>query len=134
MENTSLAAPSMRKTRKWSLASIAGAVLSAFLASLCCLGPLVFAVLGIGGAGLLVKFEPYRPYFTVLTLGLLGAGFYFTYRAPRRAAKTASTAGGAECACEHPTSNKVGKVMLWLATLLVIGFLGFPYVAAALFN
>jgi hypothetical protein len=26
-------------------------------------GPLIFALLGLGGAGLLVKFEPYRPYF-----------------------------------------------------------------------
>ena len=106
------------------------AVASAFLASLCCLGPLLFAVLGIGGAGLLVKFEPYRPHFAVLTLSLLAAGFYFTY-APARAPKVAA---GADCACEHPKRNKLGKVMLWISTLLVIGFLIFPYIAAHLFG
>ena len=117
-------------SRKWTAASVAGAVVSAFLASLCCLGPLVFAVLGIGGAGLLVKFEPYRPYFTVLTLGLLGAGFYFTYR-PRRVAAVADEPA---CDCPHPTSNRLGRIILWMATVLVVGFLSFPYIAARLFG
>ena len=117
-------------SRKWTAASVAGAVVSAFLASLCCLGPLVFAVLGIGGAGLLVKFEPYRPYFRVLTLGLLGAGFYFTYR-PRR---VAAVADGPACDCPHPTSNRLGRIILWMATVLVVGFLSFPYIAARLFG
>ncbi len=107
-----------------------GAIGAALAASICCLGPLLFAVLGIGGAGLLVKFEPYRPYFAVLTLLLLAAGFYFTYR-PARAPKVA---GGADCACENPKSNKLGKVMLWTSTTLVIGFLIFPYIAAHLFG
>jgi len=117
-----------KSIKTWTAASTAGAVASAFLASLCCLGPLLFAVLGIGGAGIVVKFEPYRPYFTVLTLGLLGAGFYFTYRPLQTATN------GAECACEHPRSNKLGKVMLWVAAALVVGFLGFPYFAAHLFT
>lgn len=120
--------PSQR-SRKWTTASVAGAVVSAFLASLCCLGPLVFAVLGIGGAGLLVKFEPYRSYFTLLTLGLLGLGFYFTYR-PRRV----PAADGPACDCPHPKSNRLGRIMLWIATVLVVGFLSFPYIAAHLFG
>jgi len=127
LENVSTATLSLKK---WSIASMGAAVASAFLASLCCLGPLLFAVLGIGGAGLLVKFEPYRPHFAVLTLSLLAAGFYFTY-APARAPKVAA---GADCACEHPKGNKLGKVMLWISTVLVIGFLIFPYIAAHLFG
>ena len=131
MQNTSPVPP---PGSRWSIASVGGAVVSAFLASLCCLGPLVFALLGIGGAGLLVKFEPYRPYFTVLTLGMLGLGFYFTYRRPRLAAATAGAPSGPECGCEHPKPNNIGKVMLWVATVLVAGFLAFPYLAATLFN
>jgi mercuric ion transport protein len=106
-----------------TIALRAGALVTAFLASLCCLGPLAFAVLGLGGAGALLKFVPFRPYFAVLTLALLGAGFYFTYR-PARAAADAS-----DCDCAHPKSNTLGKAMLWIATLLVISFLGFPYIA-----
>ncbi len=115
----------------WSIATLAGAVVSAFLASLCCLGPLLFALLGLGGAGLLVKFERYRPYFMVLTLGLLALGFYVTYRKPKAAA-AADVQGGLACDCEHPKSNRLGKVMLWVATVFVAGFLAFPYLAAAL--
>jgi mercuric ion transport protein len=113
-------------------ASAAGAVLSAFLASLCCIGPLVFAMLGIGGAGLLVKFEAYRPYFTGLTAALLAAGFYLTYR--RRTAAVVSAIEGPACDCEHPNANRLGRVMLWVAAVLVVAFWSFPYVAARLWG
>ncbi len=120
------------RTSRWSLAASTSSIISAFIASICCVGPLVFALLGIGGAGLLVKFEPYRPYFIVVTLALLGTGFYFTYRKPRLAA--AGPAGGPECACPAPRANRAGKIVLWIATILVVGFLSFPYIAAHLFG
>ena len=118
------------KTQRWSLAANAGAIVSAFLASVCCVGPLVFALLGLGGGALLVKFEPYRPYFTVLTLALLGAGFYFTYRKP----KLESVGEGDACGCPAPRTNRVGRIMLWISTLLVLGFLLSPYLAPILFG
>ncbi|MHB1845683.1 MAG: mercuric transporter MerT family protein [Deltaproteobacteria bacterium] len=121
--------PALAKTpsRRWSIAAVGGAILSAFLASACCLGPLVFALLGLGSAGLLMKFEPYRPYFMVLTLGMLGVGFYFTYRKPR-VAEAGAAASTPDCDCEHPKSNKLGRILLWVATAVVLGFLLFPYV------
>ena len=119
------------KARKWSLTASVSSIISAFIASICCVGPLVFALLGIGGAGLLVKFEPYRPYFMTVTFALLGAGFYFTYRKPKTAA---AVEGGPECACPAPRANRAGKVMLWVATVLVAIFLAFPYLAPVLFG
>jgi mercuric ion transport protein len=113
------------KNQKWSIAASASSIISAFIASLCCVGPLVFALLGIGGAGLLVKFEPFRPYFMVVTFALLWTGFYFTYRKPKQAA-----ASGPACDCPAPRTNRAGKIMLWVATVLVVGFLAFPYIAA----
>lgn len=89
-------------------ASLAGAVLSAVAASACCIGPLAFAMLGLGGAGFLVAMEPYRPIFAVVTLGLLGVGFYTTYRP--RAAKID------DCGCEMPMTNRVGRWTLWGAS------------------
>jgi mercuric ion transport protein len=120
------------KSRRWSLAASISSIISAFIASFCCVGPLVFALLGIGGAGLLVKFEPYRPYFIAVTFALLGTGFYLTYRKPKVAA--AGPTGGPECDCPAPRANRAGKIMLWIATILVVGFLSFPYVAAHLFG
>ena len=104
-------------------ASLAGSITAAVAASACCLGPLVFAMLGIGGAGFLVALEPYRPLFTVLTFGLLAVGFYTTYRN-----KPAD-----DCGCEMPKTNRTGKRLLWMSTVLVAVALGFPYLTPYLF-
>jgi mercuric ion transport protein len=122
------------RSRRWSLTASISSIFSAFIASACCVGPLVFALLGIGGAGLLVKFEPYRPYFIVVTFALLGTGFYFTYRKPKAAAPTTAVEGGPECACPAPRANRAGKIMLLVATVLVLAFLSFPYLAPYLFG
>jgi mercuric ion transport protein len=121
----------LERSKVWSGASVAGAVVAAFASSLCCLGPLVFAALGIGGAGLLLKLTPYRAPLAAVTLLFLAAGFYFTYRRPRLAAVT--NAGDPSCACELPRTNRLGRVMLWAATFTVLGLLSFPYLARYLF-
>lgn len=116
---------------KLPIAASLGSIVSAFIASACCVGPLVFALLGLGGAGLLVKFEPYRPYFIAITVALLGTGFYLTYRKPKVAIAQGE---GAACACPAPRTNRAGRVMLWVATVLVAVFLAFPYIAAAIWG
>lgn len=118
--------------RTLTAASFGGAIVAAFASALCCLGPLLFAVLGLGGAGLLVKLEAYRPYFAAVTLLLLGAGFYLTYRRPRLA--PASASAGPACECALPRANRFGRVMLWIATAVVAGFLAFPYLARLIFD
>ena len=65
------------------------------------------------------RLEPFRPYLLVLTFGLLGAAFYFTYRAPQ-------VACGTEGACEMPAANRAGKVLLWIAAAIVILASTFP--------
>lgn len=112
-------------TKKLAAASVGGAVAAAFAASLCCLGPIVLAALGLGGAGLLVKFEAYRPHLATLTVVLLGAGFYLTYRRPRIAHGTA--AGAPVCECQRSTASRLGGVVLWVASVVVVVLLSFPY-------
>ncbi len=70
--------------------SIAGAIASAFIASLCCAGPLVAASVGVTGvAGLFGPLEPFRPLFIALAIALLVHAFVRPYRrAPRDAAPT----------------------------------------------
>lgn len=116
--------------RRLEAATLGGALISALGASACCLGPLVLAALGIGGAGLLVKLEPWRPWLTGVTLALLGAGFHLSYR---RVPRPAAEEGGA-CACEHPRASRAGRRMLWVATGGVVAFLAFPYLAPILFG
>lgn len=100
-------------------AAAAGSVLSSVVASACCIGPLVFAFFGISGAAFAQRFEHLRPYFLVLTYALLGGAFYFTYW-PQEAA---CGPGGA---CEMPRTNRFGKAMLWLATIVVLLATTFP--------
>jgi len=121
-------------------ASLGGAVAAAFAASACCIGPLIFALAGIGGAGALVALEPYRPVFTALTAGLLGAGWYLTYREtkPAKALPTGpnllkTTATPDDCGCEMPKANRAGKRLLWVATAIAAFALGFPYLTPYLF-
>jgi MerR family Zn(II)-responsive transcriptional regulator of zntA len=106
-------------------AAAGGAVLSGIVASACCIGPLVFGLLGISGAAFASRFEPLRPYFLVLTYGLLVGAFYFTYR-PQAAA-----CGPGE-ACAMPRANHVGRALLWLAAVAVVLVTAFPYYAAYL--
>lgn len=113
-------------------ASIGAAVVAAFASSLCCIGPLVFAVLGLSGAGLLVKLEAYRPLLAVVTVVLLGSGFYLTYRRPRLAGSGAS--GGPACDCAVPVANRLGRLALWVAAAVVAAFLAFPYLAGVIFG
>ena len=107
-------------------AVLAGSVLGGILASACCLTPVVFALLGISGAALAHGFEPLRPYMLLLTYGLLGGGFYLAHRPRPR-----------ECApgelCAMPAASRVGRVMLWVVTLLVLLTTTFPWYSQYLF-
>lgn len=118
-------------------ASLGGAVAAALAASACCVGPLIFALLGIGGAGFLIALEPYRPVFTGLTLGLLAGGWYLTYKSPLFAREPAGgielERAAAECDCAMPRTNRAGKRLLWAATGLASMALAFPYLTPFLF-
>jgi mercuric ion transport protein len=117
----------MSSEQKLSARTAAAAVFTGLLASACCIGPLVLAILGIGGAGLLVKFEPYRPYFMGFTFLLLALGFYFAYFR-----KPAATGGSVdECGCEKPQQGKWGKVMLWVATVVSLLAMASPQLLAS---
>lgn len=101
--------------------TIIGAVVAAVGASVCCIGPVVLTALGAGAlSAAAIKFEAYRPAFLIVTVAFLGSGFYTTYRLS--AAERCATDG----TC-RPSSKRVAKVVLWLATLLVILLVTFPY-------
>jgi mercuric ion transport protein len=115
-----------------------GAVVAAFLASLCCVGPLLFVAFGVG-AGLASTFEPLRPALTVLTVAFLAAGFYVVYG--RRPAAVSMTTGAATAAatgagcvpdgtpdgtCAIPRNRGRDQVLLWVATVVALVLLTFP--------
>src|SRR5262249_56689699 len=92
MEDTSEL--SLSPSRKWTIVSAAGAVLAAVGASLCCIGPLAFAVLGIGGGGLLGEVVGWPPPFFLGARGVFGVGVFFSLPAPPVAADGRRRGGG----------------------------------------
>lgn len=58
-----------------------GGILGAMLASACCVLPLALVTLGVSGAwiGNLTMLDPFKPYIAVVTLALIGGGFWHIY-------------------------------------------------------
>src|ERR1700693_2474 len=96
-----------------------GAIASAIAASICCFGPLVLALLGLGGGALLLRLEPYRPYSLAAAALFLGAAFYLAYcRRPEEECTSGS-------ACAHPSSPRVPRIALWIVAAIVVLAAGF---------
>lgn len=98
--------------------------LAAIGASLCCVAPLVLVTLGIGGAWVstLTRFEPARPVFVVLTLGLLALAWHRLYRAP------AACEPGKPCA--EGAVQRRQRLIFWLVSVPLLLLLAFPWYAA----
>jgi mercuric ion transport protein len=100
-----------------------GAITAAVLASLCCIGPVLFVTLGVG-AGLASRFEPLRPLFSALTVVLLAIGFYTVYGARPAPAAGACTAGG-KCT-PSARHRRRDRMVFWGATVIALVVLTFP--------
>lgn len=113
----------MKENKTKTVWSAFAALAAAVLASSCCIGPMVLAVLGAGSFGFATALAPYRPYFLGLTFLLLAGAFYTVYRKPANA--EACCAEEAACAVGGQRRN---KTVLWVVTALVLGAAAFPQI------
>lgn len=108
------------------------AIVTAVLASLCCITPVLAVLGGLSGIASTFSFlEPLRPYFIAFTVIVLGYAFYNVYRPKKK--------NDIECECEtEPLQKKNfinagtsrfwrGKGFLWLVTVAAIVLISFPY-------
>ncbi|MBI4404724.1 MAG: hypothetical protein HY537_11210 [Deltaproteobacteria bacterium] len=114
--------PTQNQSRITLLTAV-GAILSALLASTCCILPIIVAVAGIGTVGAGVLFEKYRFVFVLATYLLLGLGFYFSYRNPDCDKGT----------CAVSKNVKRTRGILWVATAIATLGILFPYYVGWLF-
>ena len=110
-------------SEKVTLFSSLGSIVAGLLASLCCIGPLLFVFLGLSGAAFFAKFEGYRWLFGTSAFGFLALGFFFAYRSGQ------DCAPGSTCAV-NPGRKRLNKILLWLTVILVISFIFSPNIIA----
>jgi mercuric ion transport protein len=120
--------PSETKKTAATLSS-AGGLLAALLASVCCIGPPVFAVLGVsvgatgflaGTAGVLKALLPYRPLFIGLTTAFLSISLYLAYRKPK------AVGAGCEACVPAPVSRRT-RLLLWAISAVAVALVFAPY-------
>ena len=103
--------------------SLVAGALAAIGASVCCVGPLLLLMLGIGGAWIanLTAFEPLRPGFTFATLAFLGLAFRGLYLQPQVCEPGV--------ACAEPIVLRRQRKIFWVVALLLFALLSVPWLA-----
>lgn len=107
------------------------AVVTAVLASLCCITPVLAVLAGLGSLASFFSFmEPLRPFFIGFTVIVLGLAFYNVYK-PKKV-------DDIDCACDTPddTGEKKfthSKTFLWIVAIVALLFITFPYYSGAFF-
>lgn len=112
-----------QKEGRLARAGMAASVAAAVGASVCCIGPVVAAMFGVTSLAALVKYEPLRPLFAIVTLAALSVAFYMTYR--KRPVETC--APDSVCATRGVDRvQRFNRIMLWTATAVALVVLTFP--------
>lgn len=103
--------------------SLAAGVLAAIGASICCVGPLVLLLMGIGGAWVanLVALEPMRPFFIGATLLFVALAFRRLYLVPQVCEP------GTPCADPRTVSRQ--RLMFWIVVVVLASLLAVPWMA-----
>jgi copper chaperone CopZ len=105
-----------------------GGIITALLASLCCITPVLAVLGGLGSIATTFSFlELLRPYLIGLTIIVLGYAFYNAYKPPKET--------DIECACETEEKPKFisSKKFLWIVTAASALIITFPYYSKVLF-
>ncbi len=98
-----------------------GSVVSAAASSACCWLPLLMIAAGFSVAGASAFFERFRPLFLVVSVALLGIGFYLNYRPSRF-----ECGPDGECLPSNSRLRRLNLGMLWTSTALVAALTLFP--------
>jgi len=107
---------------KWGAkSSLIVAVFSGIGASLCCIGPFILLLLGVGGAWMsaVTALAPLRPIMIVITLVFLGFAFWQLYF------KRITCEPGKVCAI--PRYLRIQRLIFWIVTIILLLIITFPW-------
>jgi mercuric ion transport protein len=100
---------------------LAGSILTSVASSICCIGPVLASLFGIGTFAGASSLDALRPYLLGLTGLLIAVAFYLAYR------KKLMQCAEGNCAPKHKN-----KILLWMTTALVFATAAFPYYSGAI--
>ncbi|MFL5496800.1 MAG: mercuric transporter MerT family protein [Gemmatimonadales bacterium] len=101
-----------------------GAALTAAAATLCCVGPAVVAIVGVGGAVAAAALKPYRLLLILVSVALLGFGFWLAYQ-PK------AILGSGAVAC--PTgAGRLTRRIVWISAVVWLGAVLLPFLISFL--
>ena len=102
-----------------------GGLLAALGASSCCVVPFLLFSIGVSGAWIadITALAPYQPIFVGVALACLGGGFVLV----RRKSRAASCTNASQCT--RPASDRVLRLGLWTAAVLVLAAVAVPRIA-----
>ncbi len=116
----------------------------AILGGVCCWGPLVFSILGVGAstggvlgstASFLGAIAPYRNYFLLLNIIGILLSFLFIYVMPKisfqgkKASDIEESANGETCDCETSAGSfNFSKIVFFSSVLITVGIFIYLYV------
>ncbi len=109
-----MADPTQVARSRTTIASVIGAVGSAatsLLATLCCVGPVAYSVLGAGGVLAAARLQPWRPWILTASAVFLGLGFWSAYR------RRTVTVDGQVCRVK---ASRTVRATLWVAAVLTV--------------
>lgn len=101
-------------------------VISALIASLCCVGPLVLVLLGVGGASTVLAIGSRKLYFLLFGLSVLVVGLAFLYRKSCCLAKPLSRGQQLFIFC--------GSVLIAVLLYCLLTFIIVPFLAPLVFE
>lgn len=104
--------------------AVSGAVLTAIGASLCCIGPILTLIFGVGAFGAATIFASARPYLLVAAAATLAFGFYCLYLRREACAPSES--------CSSKARGRFARPAFWMASVAVLIFALTPYYVATL--
>ena len=96
-----------------------GGIVAAIASSICCVGPLILGLVGVGGASSLLFLEQYRGLIMGLVTMLISIGWIMNYRLEKK-----ECSEGAICA--DPKKRKMRRISLGIGTIIAIVFMASP--------
>ena len=119
-----MAAAEQAKPETANRVATAGSLFGALAMTSCCILPLVLVSFGVGGVWIaqLTALYAYKWYTFTFAAGFIGYGFWKVHRA-----ETGECRDGTACA--RPINHRIMKASLWLATVVTLVAMVFPYTA-----